>query len=96
MRQIMLAHGFSRRDNRPTLTELPLFVDVSFQHDQIWFVLSDGRTIVVPLSWSKLLSAATSEQRNRYTLSAYNIFRDELDEIIGVENVLYGRQGFYL
>ena len=82
--------------SRPSLAELPTFAGVSFQFDKIWFVLSDGRTIIIPLTWSPLLQAATPAQRSHFTVSAYNVFWDDIDEIIGVENVLYGRQGLYL
>lgn len=85
-----------RAVSRPALADLPTFTDVSFREDQIWFVLSDGRTVSIPLEWSKRLQAATPAQRYQCKLSAYNIFWDEVDEIIGVENVLYGKQGLYL
>lgn len=48
--------------------------------------------IAIPLVWSKLLSAATAEQRSNFIISSYNIFWDDIDEIIGVENVLFGKE----
>ena len=77
---------------RPKFADLPTFTDVQVKADTIWFGLSDGRTVTVPLAWSKLLSTASAEQRTNFTVSAYNVFWDDIDEIIGVENVLFGKQ----
>lgn len=43
-----------------------------------------------PLAWSVKLLNATPEQRKNVTFTPYNAFWDDIDEIIGVENVLYG------
>jgi hypothetical protein len=72
--------------------DLPTFKDVKVQHDSVFFSLSDGRTITIPLAWSKPLSMASVPQRNNFTVSAYNVFWDDIDEIIGVENVLFGKE----
>lgn len=77
---------------RSKFADLPTFTDVQVNSDTIWFSLSDGRTVTIPLAWSKLLSAASASQRTSFIMSAYNVFWDDIDEIIGVENVLFGRE----
>lgn len=76
----------------PTLSQLPSFTGVGVATENIWFHLSDGRTVITPLAWSKPLQNATLAQRQAFKVSAYNVFWDEIDEIIGVENVLYGQK----
>ena len=80
------------RIKRPLMRDLPTFKQVFFGTDQIGFELSDGRTILIPLSWSKPLLEATPNQRKAFELTELNVFWDEIDEIIGVENLLYGRK----
>lgn len=77
---------------RLKFSQLPTFTAVEVSNEFIWFTLSDGRKVAVPLAWSKLLSIATINQRNNFTVSAYNVFWDDIDEIIGVENVLFGKE----
>ena len=74
------------------MRDLPTFKRVFFQDDRIGFDLSDGRTVLIPLAWSKRLTNATPKQRRAYELTELNVFWDEIDEIIGVENLLYGRE----
>ncbi len=45
-----------------------------------------------PLAWSVKLLNAAPEQRQNVTFTPYNAFWDDIDEIIGVENVLYGEK----
>lgn len=54
--------------------------------------LSDGRTIVVPLSWYPRLERGTLEERNNWKLigSSEGIRWPDLDEDISVENLLHG------
>ncbi len=77
---------------RPKFADLPTFTDVQVNSDTIWFSLNDGRTVTIPLAWSKLLSTASAGQRTNFIVSAYNVFWDDIDEIIGVENVLFGKE----
>ncbi len=42
--------------------------DVSFDADQVWFKLEDGRTLAVPLVWFPRLDKAKPEQRSHWTL----------------------------
>jgi hypothetical protein len=75
---------------RLNFSKLPTHVWIN--SDEFIFSLSDGRKVAIPLEWSKSLSAATVNQRNTFTVSAYNVFGDDIDEIIGVENVLFGKE----
>jgi hypothetical protein len=77
---------------RPDLKDLPEFSAVRVDVDRIEFSLTDGRIITIPLAWSERLQEATPNQRKAFTVSALNVFWDEIDEIIGVENVLYGNK----
>lgn len=81
---------------RPTLQELPTFQSVEILVDSLRFTLSDDRVVEIPLAWSTRLTQATEAQRRQFVLSAYNVFWDEVDEIIGVENLLYGREQLWL
>lgn len=77
---------------RLNLSKLPTFTGVWINSDEIVFSLSDGRKVAIPLAWSNPLSAASVNQRSNFTVSAYNVFWDDIDEIIGVENVLFGKE----
>jgi hypothetical protein len=72
-----------------SIAELPILANVRVDEERVYFDLEDGRIIAWPWSWSELLTKATPEQRQNFTHSAYHVFWDELDEIIGVKNVLY-------
>jgi hypothetical protein len=57
-------------------------------------VLSDGRVIYIPIKWSKKLLKATPEQRKNFKTNGIHVFWDEVDEIIGIKNILFGKQLF--
>ena len=73
---------------------LPSIKNVAFVKDEMAFELSDGRVIYVPTKWSKKLLKATSEQRKNFKTNGTHVFWDEIDEIIGVKNILFGKQLF--
>ncbi|KAB7729186.1 DUF2442 domain-containing protein [Rudanella paleaurantiibacter] len=52
----------------------------------------DGRSVSFPLDWSDKLAKATTEQRQAFEFNAHFIFWDDLDEIIGVRNILLGNK----
>lgn len=60
--------------------------------DEITAVLTDGRTITVPLAWSWRLSEATSAQRTNFRLigSGEGVHWPDIDEDISVWGMLYG------
>lgn len=79
-----------RKVQRPPVNQQPQLENVAVETDTIRFDLSDGRSVTFPLAWSSKLANATVEQRQNFTFTPYNAFWDDVDEIIGVENVLYG------
>lgn len=79
----------SRKAESVRIAELPILTNVWVGDTQVHFDLEDGRSVVCPLSWSPLLMKATPEQRRQFSFSAYHVFWDDLDEIIGIKNVLY-------
>lgn len=72
--------------------ELPSLANVLVDREKINFHLADGRIISVPLAWSEKLMQATPAQRNNVIVSDLFAFWDDIDEIIGVENVLFGNR----
>lgn len=64
---------------------------VSFDDDSMWVVLSDGRTLGVPLAWFPRLLHATPKQRATVTLSPMGLHWDGLDEDISVAGLIAGR-----
>jgi hypothetical protein len=75
-------------------SELPSISDVAFIKDEIAFILNDGRIIYVPIKWSKKLKNATHQQRTNYKNNGVHVFWDDVDEIIGVKNILFGKELF--
>jgi hypothetical protein len=70
----------------------PLIKAVQITDDEITAVLSDGRTISVPLAWSWRLSDATPEQRANFRLigAGEGVHWPDVDEDISVRGMLYG------
>ena len=73
-----------------SLKEMPNFKAVKFRQNMMEFHLSDGRIIAIPLHYSGKLSQATKKQRQNYEINGQFIFWDDIDEIIGVKNLLDG------
>lgn len=73
---------------------VPDAVGVKVTDDTLTIELSDGRTISVPLAWYPRLLHATPEEREHWRLigKGQGIHWDDLDEDIGVEGLLAGRQ----
>lgn len=74
--------------------QLPKIKDVAFIKDEIAFVLDDERIIYIPLYWSKKLQKAKPPQRQNYKNNGIHVFWDDIDEIIGVKNILFGKELF--
>ena|ERR1700733_176276 len=74
--------------------ELPRIKNVAFIKDEIAFVLDDERVIYIPLKWSKKLVKATPEQRASFKTNGIHVFWDNVDEIIGIKNILFGKALF--
>ena len=77
-----------------TFDLLPKIKNVSFIKDEIAFELDDERLIYIPLSWSKKLSKAKPAQRQNFKNAGIHVFWDDVDEIIGVKNILFGKELF--
>lgn len=74
--------------------QLPKIKDVAFIKDEIAFVLDDERIIYIPLAWSKKLLKAKTRQRKNFKNTGIHVFWDDVDEIIGVKNILFGKELF--
>lgn len=70
----------------------PLIKTVRVTEEAISAVLTDGRTISVPLAWSWRLSEATPEQRANFRLigTGEGAHWPDVDEDISVWGMLYG------
>jgi len=78
------------KKNNLKFSEMPTFIKVEFVHTDIVFHLSDKNIITIPLSCIDLLKNATHEVRENYKIQGHFIFWDDIDEIIGVKNLLNG------
>ncbi|NMT65237.1 DUF2442 domain-containing protein [Marinobacter orientalis] len=64
---------------------------VWFDEDNLWVMLSDGRTIGAPLAWFPRLLHADKNARDDFELSVHGIHWDSLDEDISVRGLLAGQ-----
>jgi len=80
--------------NELPFNELPKIKNVAFIKDEIAFELDDERIIYIPLSWSKKLLKAKHAQRQNFKNAGIHVFWDDVDEIIGVKNILFGKELF--
>ncbi len=72
----------------------PLAAKVGVTSEQLIVDLMDGRSLVIPLSWYPRLLSASAEERQNWQLleDGYAIEWVDLDEHIGIEGLLAGRQ----
>lgn len=72
----------------------PTATNVTVTDDDIIVDLADGRRIIVPLAWYPRLMYSTPAERQNWQLlgDGYAIEFPDLDEHIGVEGLLAGRQ----
>lgn len=86
---------------KPGLRHSALQIDPQFLPDLSSVIVTDavvtcnfeeGHTVSFPIAWSHKLMHATPEQRQAFEFNAHFIFWDDIDEIIGVRNILFGRQ----
>ena len=64
---------------------------VSFDDSSLWVVLTDGRTLGVPLAWFPRLLHASPTDRAQVEISAFGLHWAALDEDISVAGLLAGR-----
>ena len=77
-----------------SFNQLPKIEDIAFIKDEIAFILNDGRIVYIPLNWSKKLLNATTKQKHNFKNNGVHIFWDDIDEIIGIKNILFGKELF--
>ena len=77
-----------------SFNQLPKIENVAFIKDEIAFILNDGRIIYIPISWSKKLLKASISQRQNFKNNGIHVFWDDVDEIIGIKNILFGKELF--
>lgn len=75
-----------------TSTLEALAAAVSFDADNMWVRLTDGRQLGVPLSYFPRLAKASPAQRKKYLISGggVGLHWDDLDEDISVPGLLAG------
>ncbi len=73
---------------------MPKVMAVTVTDDTLSVDLTDGRTITVPLMWFPRLAYGTAKERTNFQIAgaSYGIHWPELDEDIGVEGLLLGKQ----
>ncbi|MDP3912959.1 MAG: DUF2442 domain-containing protein [Bacteroidota bacterium] len=78
--------------NKPIsrLAEMPVFKSIAFTDENIAFHLSDNRIVTIPMHWVPKLEKASKTTRENYILRGHFVFWEEVDEIIGVKNLLNG------
>ena len=72
----------------------PIAVHVTVTEDKLTVDLADGRSLVVPLAWYPRLVQGSPAERQHWQLlgDGYAIEWPDLDEHIGLEGLLAGRQ----
>ena len=80
----------AKRKAKVRWEDLPELHHATARGDMIVVALRDGRVVQFPAAWSKLLAGATLKQRKKVRVAAWHLFWDELDEVISIEQVLYG------
>ncbi|MBI3738296.1 MAG: DUF2442 domain-containing protein [Chloroflexi bacterium] len=72
----------------------PIATNVTVTDDDLMVDLADGRRIIVPLAWYPRLMYATPAERQNWQLlgDGYAVEFPDLDEHIGIEGLLAGRQ----
>ena len=65
---------------------------ISFDKNNMWVELTDGRKLGVPLAYFPRLLNATESQRRKFIISGggVGLHWEDLDEDISVENLLLG------
>lgn len=69
---------------------MPTIKSIVFKDENIAFHLSDNRIVTIPINWVPKLENAGKSIRESYILRGHFAFWEEVDEIIGVKNLLNG------
>lgn len=70
--------------------DLPELERATAKGDMIVVTLRDQRVVQFPAVWSKILAEASLKERKRVRVAGWHLFWDDLDEVISIEQVLYG------
>ena len=70
--------------------DLPELESATAKGDVIVVTLRDQRVVEFPAAWSEILAEASLEKRKQVRVAAWHLFWDDLDEVISIEQVLYG------
>ncbi|WP_298091099.1 DUF2442 domain-containing protein [uncultured Sphingomonas sp.] len=73
------------------MTISPRALDVSFDEDQMWVKLEDGRTLGIPLAWFPRLLHGSAQERAEVAISPTGLHWDALDEDISIAGLIAGR-----
>ncbi|MFZ1752418.1 MAG: DUF2442 domain-containing protein [Caldilineaceae bacterium] len=73
---------------------LARIIDVQVTDDTLSIDLEDGRTVSVPIGWYPRLAYATPDERANWKIggAGYGIHWPDLDEDLGAEGILLGKQ----
>jgi Protein of unknown function (DUF2442) len=63
---------------------------VSFDNDNMWVEISDGRSLGVPLAWFPRLLHASAEERASCRISRRGLHWESLNEDISIAGLLAG------
>ena len=82
----------SKRPGMNTLAIEAVATDVSFDSDNMWVQLADGRKLGVPLAYFPRLLRATPRQRKNYIISGggTGLHWKDIDEDICVKSLVMG------
>jgi len=78
----------NRLFNPININPYPEFKQIGFRAEYIYFILDDGRKITIPIHAFPILEKAKPEQRKKFHTNGVHVFWDDIDEIIGIKNVL--------
>lgn len=84
--------------NSLALKSEPRAQDVHCTADELVVILTDGRTLSVPLAWFPRLANASARQRSKYELlgNGSGIHWPTLDEDISISGLLMGNRSIEL
>ena len=82
--------NISKTSARYSFSQMPVFEKVIFDSVSISFYLSDHRIITIPIIWIPKLVNASESIRGNYKIKRHFVFWEDVDEIIGVKNLLNG------
>ena len=75
---------------KPRMIERTVIASARVDSERITFVLSDGRVVAAPTTWSSRLLGATAEQRAHYRIDDAGVIVEwpSIDEHIGLWTLL--------